>query len=160
MAALTDLPVRHKAYTYILRKKNARHQLLVFDHVDFPEAGAQVPGGTVEPGEDFAMAAQREAFEETGLNGLVLECALCSVQRDMRGVGLEEVHHRHYYYLTCPVDVKESWIANEMSPSDGSEGPIALHFYWVDLNVLPALLGGLDEMLPLLRQVIEEGPQS
>lgn len=42
-----------KVYSYIT------HQdlLLLFVHVDFPEAGIQVPGGTVEPGETPIDAA-------------------------------------------------------------------------------------------------------
>ncbi len=42
----TDL--RHKVYAYITHG----HRLLVFSHRDFPEAGIQVPGGTMEEGED------------------------------------------------------------------------------------------------------------
>jgi hypothetical protein len=34
----------NKVYAYFTR----RDQLLVFRHVDFPEVGIQVPGGTVE----------------------------------------------------------------------------------------------------------------
>lgn len=36
-----------KVYAYIKRAE----QLLVFSHMDFPEAGIQVPGETLEPGE-------------------------------------------------------------------------------------------------------------
>src|SRR5690348_18410922 len=46
--------------------------LLVFSHPDFPEAGIQVPAGTIEPGEEPEAGALREAFEETGLSGLAL----------------------------------------------------------------------------------------
>ena len=38
-----------KVYAYITRAE----QLLVFSHVDFPEAGIQVPGGTLEPGDQL-----------------------------------------------------------------------------------------------------------
>lgn len=37
-----------------------RDRLLVFDEPDFPEIELQVPGGTVEAGEDIAAAALRE----------------------------------------------------------------------------------------------------
>jgi 8-oxo-dGTP pyrophosphatase MutT (NUDIX family) len=44
-------------------------RLLVFRQPDFPDAGIQVPGGTVEDGERIEEAAAREFKEETGLAG-------------------------------------------------------------------------------------------
>ena len=57
---------RNKVYAYITRGDH----LLVFRHVDFPEAGIQIPGGTLEDGEEPDEAVLREAFEETGLEEL------------------------------------------------------------------------------------------
>jgi 8-oxo-dGTP pyrophosphatase MutT (NUDIX family) len=54
---------RHKVYAYITRGD----QLLVFRHIDFPGAGIQTPGGTIEEGEEPEDAVLREAVEETGL---------------------------------------------------------------------------------------------
>ena len=150
MASLTDLPVRDKVYAYILREGKPRSQLLVFEHVDFPEAGIQVSGGTVEPCETFLTAAHREAFEETGLPDLVFEYKVGSVKRDMRGFGFQEVHHRHYFLFSCTDCERETWVAYEETPSDGSEGPIAFRFFWVELESVPSLHGGLDEMLSFL----------
>lgn len=45
----------------------ARNHLLVNFHIDFPEAGFQVPGGSIEPGELAEAASIRELFEESGL---------------------------------------------------------------------------------------------
>lgn len=44
------------------------NRLLVFRHPHAPEAGIQVPAGTVEEGEDPGTAVLREAAEETGLD--------------------------------------------------------------------------------------------
>ena len=46
------------------------NQLLVFTHVDYPQAGIQVPAGTVAEQESLDDAVLREAFEETGLPNL------------------------------------------------------------------------------------------
>lgn len=48
-------------------------ELCVFEH---PSAGIQLPAGTLEVGEDPLAGALREAFEETGLDGLRVESEL------------------------------------------------------------------------------------
>jgi ADP-ribose pyrophosphatase YjhB (NUDIX family) len=56
----------NKVFAYIIR---ADH-LLVFKHVDFPEAGIQIPGGTIESDELPEDDVLRESVEETGLERL------------------------------------------------------------------------------------------
>jgi 8-oxo-dGTP pyrophosphatase MutT (NUDIX family) len=46
--------------------------LLVFEHRDFPEAGTQVPAGTVDRGEAPARTVVREVLEETGVRGRIV----------------------------------------------------------------------------------------
>ena len=150
MIKLTDLPVQRKVYAYILREGCIKRQLLVFTHVDLPEAGIQVPGGSVEIGEEYKFAAEREVEEETGLKDLLCERKLGEVRRDLRGFGLHEVHHRHYFQFSCLNCDKDEWIGFEETPSDGSQGPIAFKFFWVDLDSVPVLRAGLDEMLSSL----------
>lgn len=59
------MPVlRHKVFAYFTHS----HRLLVFRHADFPEAGIQVPAGTVQPDENSDEAVLREVYEETGLS--------------------------------------------------------------------------------------------
>ncbi len=55
-----------KAYGYVTRIKNDKTQVLVFRH-PIPEAGIQVPKGTVQADEDPYHAVIREREEETGL---------------------------------------------------------------------------------------------
>lgn len=76
-------------------------KLLVFSHPDFPEAGIQVPAGTIEPGETPEVAALREAFEETGLTRLMLVTALGEQVRDVTPFGKNELHHRYFFHLLC-----------------------------------------------------------
>lgn len=56
-----------KVTTFITRPTPAGEQLLLFRH---PNAGIQIPAGTVEEGEPPEAAALREAGEETGLTNL------------------------------------------------------------------------------------------
>ena len=69
---LIEMPQVEKVYAYIVQEE----RLLVFRHVDYREVGVQVPGGTLEAGETPEAGVLREAGEETGLRGLVLEKCL------------------------------------------------------------------------------------
>jgi len=59
------------------------NRLLVFSHPHSPEAGIQVPAGTLKDGERPEDAVLREAHEETGLTHLELAGFLGECQRDM-----------------------------------------------------------------------------
>ncbi len=58
-----------KAYGFVVREGAEGRELLVFEHAGMPEAGLQVPGGTVkvEAGETPLQAVAREVLEESGL---------------------------------------------------------------------------------------------
>ena len=60
-----------KVLAYVTRLRNGDVELLVFDHRDAPEAGIQVPAGTIEPGESPDVAA----------------CANCVKRPDWRMLG-------------------------------------------------------------------------
>jgi 8-oxo-dGTP pyrophosphatase MutT (NUDIX family) len=53
-----------KVTAFIIRGSQTRGELLLIEH---PNAGIQVPAGTVEAGETVSEAVLREAAEETGL---------------------------------------------------------------------------------------------
>jgi 8-oxo-dGTP pyrophosphatase MutT (NUDIX family) len=89
MSVEQSLPVIQKVYAYILDNFADGDYLLVFEHVDFPEAGIQMPGGSVEPGETFTEAAIREAREETGISNLILAEKLGVSRKNMTEFGLE-----------------------------------------------------------------------
>ncbi len=154
-------PVIRKVFAYITH----RNRLLVFRHTDFPEAGIQVPAGTVLPNEDLTTAVLREAEEETGLQDLVIKAHLGEQIRNMEDFGKAEIHHRHFYHLLCVSDPPEQWQHDETSPSDGGSSPIRFEFFWAELpDKIPELIADHSVMLPNLEKRMkldnQESPQS
>jgi ADP-ribose pyrophosphatase YjhB (NUDIX family) len=130
-------PMITKVFVYITRQ----NRLLVFRHVDFPEAGIQVPAGTVRDNEDLETAVLREAQEETGLTDLTIKEYLGQHIRSMEDIGKEEIHHRHFYHLLCGGDPPEGWLHDETDPSDGSSAPIRFEFFWAAIpDEVPKLI--------------------
>lgn len=148
---------KRKAFAYITRG----NQLLVFEHPHEPQAGIQVPAGTLEPGETPEAGVLREAYEETNLSGLKIVRFLGEQRRDMSEFGIPQPHHRHFYHLICEQPTPDTWEWGERTPSDqpGVVSDTFLHifrFYWVDLSApIPTLIADHDFFLPTLRQHLE-----
>ena len=138
---------KSKAFAYITHND----RLLVFVHPHAPEAGIQVPAGTVKPGERPEEAVMREAVEETGLAGLKLAGYLGEAQRDMSDFGLDEIHHRYFYHLRCESDPPERWQHYETDQSGGDAEPVLFEFFWVRLpQGVPDLIADHGIMIPRL----------
>ena len=150
MIAIGKNPIEKKVYAYILKQKECQYQLLIFEHLDFPEAGVQIPGGTVESGKSVSAAALREIQEETGLKCINLFEKFGVSYHDMSRYGLQKIHERHYFHFDVCESTESAWMGYEETPSDGSPGPISLKFYWVNLDCVPLLAGRTDEILPEL----------
>jgi len=119
-------------------------RLLVFEHTEFPEAGIQVPAGTVDPGEDPQTAVLREAYEETGLSNLKLVRALG--KRTFKGDGRTYV--RHFFRLFYPGQPPERWRHMEEDPSNDTNEPIEFELYWASWpDGIPALPAEMDALL-------------
>lgn len=127
-----------------------RRRLLVFTHRDFPEAGVQVPAGTVEPGESGEAAVLREAREESGLADLALVRYLGERWHDLAHFDRDEVAHRRFYHLRCLGDPPEAWLATEEHPSEGDPAPIVFACCWAPLPDGVPDLGDFGALLPAL----------
>jgi 8-oxo-dGTP pyrophosphatase MutT (NUDIX family) len=93
------LPRVRKVLCYVAR--NGR--LLVFRHRDYPDAGVQVPAGTLRDGEDPESGAIRETEEETGRRGFRIVAKLGvydhGFRESFKGVDRHELHERHVFHL-------------------------------------------------------------
>jgi ribosomal-protein-alanine N-acetyltransferase len=129
-------------------------KLLVFSHPLYPEAGIQVPAGTIKQGEPPDDAVLREAREETGLHELEIHSFLGVREHDLSPYGISEVHRRHFFHLECRQETPITWRHFENDPSDGSTEPIEFEFFWVKFpDEVPELSGGQGELLSKLAAI-------
>lgn len=119
-----------KVLAYITRGEGSEHKILVFRHLDLPEAGVQVVGGTVDAGEDMVAALHREIEEESGLKGLQLVREVGSVQRF--SPYHQEWQERHFFHLVAGPDVPSTW-EHRVSAGERDDG-LVFRFEWWPLE--------------------------
>jgi 8-oxo-dGTP pyrophosphatase MutT (NUDIX family) len=129
-----------KVTAFITRPGSAGLDLLLFRH---PEAGIQIPAGTVEEGEALQSAVLREAAEETGLHGLRVVAYVGSIQitlpEDERRI------HRHFFHLACDGSTLERWDQD----ADGH----TFNCFWAPMHNLPEIVSPQDEWLPYVQEL-------
>jgi ADP-ribose pyrophosphatase YjhB (NUDIX family) len=146
MAREPSPQVREKVYAYITQGD----QLLVFRHVDFPDAGIQVPGGTVQSGEFLRDAVVREAFKETGLAELEIVAELGETWFAMHDFERpEQIHHRHFFHVRAATVLPATWRHEERDPADGGP-PILFEFFWIPLKEAPLLIANMGALAYLI----------
>ncbi|WP_422378520.1 NUDIX hydrolase [Roseibium sp.] len=124
------LQIYHKAYVYL----TCGSELLVFDEPDFPDVGLQVPGGTLNAGESYLIAARREFAEETGLSLDIALESFADQDRIFENVlhCLDGVHRQRHFHGRIRKKPATEWEHFETSPSSGGP-PIRFRLFWVDL---------------------------
>lgn len=119
---------KNKVLAYITRNKG--HELLVFEHIDFPAAGIQVPAGTVEPDEEILTALQREVSEESGLE-ISLSQAIELGRFEWKRFDRQELHMRHIFQIEMS-GLKDSWI-HTVSGS-GEDRDLHFKYFWLPVE--------------------------
>ncbi|HVL07339.1 MAG TPA: GNAT family N-acetyltransferase [Acidimicrobiales bacterium] len=126
-----------KVVAFITRPAPTGAELLVFYH---PNAGVQVPAGTLEAAENPLDGARREAWEETGLDGLRLVTPLGQCTEGPAG---ERV--RYFFHFVSEVETAGDWWV--VTPDGGG---LCWHCRWAPLSDV-RLIAGQQEWLDPVR---------
>ena len=132
-----------KTAAYIFRRGKQRNKLLVFAHRNYPDVPIQVPGGTVDEGEEIVDALFREVEEEAGLVNLPVVRKLGTYQffwQDIHG----EVE-RHFFLLEAPADIENEW-EHEVC-GNGIDCGLVFSYFWVKVNDDLELAGDLGKFI-------------
>ncbi|MBY0122021.1 NUDIX domain-containing protein [Bacillus sp. S/N-304-OC-R1] len=132
-----------KAYGYVTRLKEGNKQVLVFQH-PIPEAGIQIPKGTVKPGEDTFDAVTREIQEETGLSDFKVEGLLAE---DLWKNDDGAIHNRYFYSISVS-NAPDEW--NCQPSGGGEEDGLTFRFFWISGENEVDLIRGHGDYLHLV----------
>lgn len=138
-------------------------RLLVFDHLDVPAAGTQVPAGGIHDGEAPDVAVVRELVEESGIDDAVLVRKLGEAWRMAESGNVppgfeEQVTHAYHLVLHDLGERADTW---EWDECDG--GDVVKHRFvlrWATLDQAATELWPTQAMwLPSLRCSMDTLPR-
>ncbi|HSP20959.1 MAG TPA: NUDIX domain-containing protein [Planococcus sp. (in: firmicutes)] len=139
---------KRKVFAYITRGPEEKNELLVFSHKGEPEAGLQVPGGTIEEGEMLIDALYREVQEETGLPRNVLEFEGKIHKYTYYPENQDKAYERNIFHFAYTGEPIESW--EHTIVSDGQDNGRTFQFHWEPIDNLPKLAAEQDAAIELL----------
>lgn len=125
-----------KVIAYITRHRADIAQLLIFEHVDFPQAGVQVPKGTVETDETLDHAARREVREESGLTQLDGLKFIGAIMQTTFG----ESEEWNFFAQSLDGDAPDTWVHHVTGK--GEDEGMRFRYYWIPLSGQTELAGG------------------
>jgi ADP-ribose pyrophosphatase YjhB (NUDIX family) len=118
---------------YVLRGR----ELLVFEHRDFPDAGTQVPAGTVEEDEAADLAVVREVYEETGVGArLVRELGVTDA------IAPRGEPRRNIFFELVTEEPRDMW--EHVVRGGGGDDGLVFVCRFVPLTPRPALIADAD----------------
>lgn len=122
-----------KAVAVVLRPGATGHEVLVFRH---PDAGVQLPKGTVEPQEMIEAAVLRELEEESGLDLRTQPEFIGTWQRTVGGGPKEdgplEINEWHIGILRTDADLPDHW--HHQAHGSPAEDGLIFKFFWIPVD--------------------------
>ncbi|WP_229907731.1 NUDIX hydrolase [Amycolatopsis oliviviridis] len=146
-------PPRIRVAAYVIRQR-ARPELLIFEHVDVPEAGRQVPAGGVDADEGPSEAVLREVAEETGLADIVIVRALTTEDKPHPETG--QPRRTTYFHLSATTDTADDWI--HRVEGNGSDTGVTFACYFHPLPLRHPLADDQDAWLGLIDPALATRP--
>lgn len=124
-----NLPLKVRAYIFRINSQN-KVELLVFRQPAYPEAGTQVPGGTVDVGEELEQTLFREILEETGK---IIEKnweQVCTLALEKKSP--PAIHSETAYMIRNHQELPDTW--THVVTGGGEDDGIEFHFQWINLE--------------------------
>jgi 8-oxo-dGTP pyrophosphatase MutT (NUDIX family) len=117
---------RRRVVAYVIRERDGRRELLVFEDPAHPNMGVQVPAGRIDPGEELEEGLARELEEEAGLTNV-------RVVRELPGF---EEHYpsryeNHGFEVVIEGDAPDEW--DHVVGGDGDDAGLTFHYRWVPI---------------------------
>ena len=128
-------------------------RVLAFRQPDHPEAGIQIPAGTVEIGEKADHAARREFREETGFEvpePMVLVAQSVSDMREFK----PEIHLRSWFAVRNHGDLlpERDWHHDEQTPDRET---LRYEYIWFGVESATGFIAGQGDLACEARRCVE-----
>jgi len=142
------MELKRKVLAYITKGENSEREILVFEHKDNPDAGLQVPGGTIEEDELLLDALYREIEEETGIQRSDLELKGKVNKTNYFPEHKNVVYERNIFHLAFIGEEHVSW--EHRVYGGGEDDGLTFCHRWVPINELPELAANQDQAIEFI----------
>jgi 8-oxo-dGTP diphosphatase len=139
---------RRKVLAYITRGEEPDWEILVFKQKDNPDAGIQVPGGTIESDEFIIDALYREIEEETGITRENRELKGKIIKNKYFPEHKNKIYERTIFHLSYIGDNDEKW--EYIVQGNGKDEGMTFCHRFVPVDQIPELAGNQDEAINFL----------
>jgi len=140
--------LKRKVLAYITKGEGTKREILVFEHKDNPNAGLQVPGGTIEVDELLIDALYREIEEETGINREDLELKGKVNKSNYFPEHKNVIYERNIFHLTFIGKEYDGW--EHRVYGGGEDDGMTFCHRWVPINKLPELAANQDQAIEFI----------
>jgi len=141
--AMIHALIRRRVVIYATRKYDSRTELLTIEHVEYPQAGIQVPAGRVEHDEELEDGLRREFAEETGISGVRIVGELPDFQ-----CAYETFSRNHAFHVVIDKATPDQW--EHRVGGSGDDAGLTYLCRWVPLRPGLPLWNEGDPMLAKL----------
>ena len=142
------MELKRKVLAYITKGEDTDREILVFEQKDNPDAGLQVPGGTIEEDELLIDALYREIEEETGINKEDLELKGKVNKTNYFPEHKNVVYERNIFHLKFIGKEHAGW--EHRVYGGGKDDGLTFYHRWVPIDKLPELAASQDQAIDFI----------